>query len=93
MLNRSSESFQNFFSRISFKSLSMEKIMLINWKKDTCDEFVFPSNTSIITKNLIEKEMANLGLLDIKAHGKCKTMCQNIRIKSVTKHEVFKKIL
>ena len=46
--------------------------MLINWKKDTIDEFVFPSNTSIISKHMVEKEMAKAGLLDINAHEKCK---------------------
>ena len=52
----------------------MDNTLLINWKKDTSDEFVFPSNTSIISKHLIEKEMANAGLLDTNAHERCKTL-------------------
>jgi len=31
MLNRKSDSFYNFFSKISFKTLSMENNLLINW--------------------------------------------------------------
>ena len=50
----------------------MESTLLINWKKDTNDEFVFPSNTSIISKHVIEKEMANAGLLDVRAHERCR---------------------
>jgi len=50
----------------------MENTLLINWKKDTNDEFVFPSNTSIISKHIIEKEMANAGLLDVRAHERCR---------------------
>ena len=42
---------------------------MINWKKDTSDEFVFSSNTSIVSKHLIEKEMAKVGLLEMKADG------------------------
>ena len=53
MLNRQSDSFLNFFSKISFKSLSMDNILLIDWNKNTSDEFVFLSNTSIISKQLI----------------------------------------
>ena len=49
----------------------MENTLLINWKKDTVDEFVFPSNTSIISKHLIEIEMAKVGLLDKQAHERC----------------------
>ena len=53
MLNRKSDSFLNFFRKISFKTLSMENTLLINWHKNTTDEFVFLSNTSIISKQLI----------------------------------------
>ena len=71
----------------------MDNTLLINWKKDTMDEFVFPSNTSIISKHLIEKEMAKVGLLDEKAHERCKTLNYNVGIKKVTKSETQKKVL
>ena len=37
----------------------MDNTLLINWNKNKKDEFVFLSNTSIVTKELIEKEMIN----------------------------------
>ena len=70
----------------------MENTLLINWNKDASDEFVFASNTSIISKHLIEKESANAGLLDIKAHERGKTQESGVDIKKITKFEIIKKV-
>ena len=66
---------------------------MINWKTDAVEELVFPSNTSIISKHLIEREMTNAGLLDVKAHEKCKQLSQNLNFKNITKFEMIKKML
>ena len=82
----------NFFSKISFKSLSMENTLMINWKKDTSDEFVFASNTSIVSKHLIEQEMAKVGLLDRKPRHLCAPQVKTYKSKHNQQLEVVNKV-
>ena len=73
MLNRYAESFLNFFHKNLFRTLSMEKTLLINWNNKIGEEFVFLSNSSIISKENIEKEMMLAGLLSNKENKKVQT--------------------
>jgi len=51
----------------------MEKTLLINWNNKIGEEFVFLSNSSIISKENIEKEMMLAGLLSNKENKKVQT--------------------
>jgi len=64
MLNKAeNECFLNFFDKITFRPLLMEQTLMVPWQKDSEDEFVFSSHTSIISKELLMKEMESKGLI------------------------------
>jgi hypothetical protein len=48
-----------FFVTAFYETLTMAAPLLIPWPED-CEEFIFPCNTSIISRNLVMKEMGTL---------------------------------
>ena len=93
MLNRRSDSFMNFFNKLTFKTLSMENTLLINWNNNPNDEFIFLSNTSIISKELIQKEMVKKGFMDPVNESECGHIKQNYLRQKITRFELMKKAL
>jgi hypothetical protein len=57
MLRGNSYTFRNFFERCIYETPLMQRGMEINIKSDSLDHFFFTSNTSLITKEQILKEL------------------------------------
>jgi len=63
MLNRQSPTFLEFFDDISYKPLSMQKVLVIPCNEELPSEYLFKSNTSLITKDLVLDKFEDAGLI------------------------------